>query len=153
MDKRLVALGSAMVVGAGLLALGATAVALLATGTIAGISVGVALIVFGGVIGVLTASQVRFGRTADILLAKMVAQQDYRAYPELARRPSGRVLPVAASEHLARCRAGVAARPDDWREWFLLAGGYEIARDHRNAVLALARASALQKSDRNAVRS
>ncbi|SEC99140.1 hypothetical protein SAMN04490239_6299 [Rhodococcus koreensis] len=146
-NKRLVAMGSAIVVGAGLLALGATAVAMVATGTIPGIAVGVALTVFGGVIGVLTASQIRFGRTADIMLAKMVAQQDYRGYPELARSPSGRVLPAATSEYLARCRAGVAARPDDWREWFLLAGGYEIARDHRNAVLALARASALQKSD------
>ncbi|MEN0137293.1 MAG: hypothetical protein AAGC80_19245, partial [Rhodococcus sp. (in: high G+C Gram-positive bacteria)] len=138
MNKKLVALGSAMVVGAGLLALGATAVAMIATGTIPGIAVGVALTVFGGVIGLLTASQIRFGRTADVLLAKMVAQQDYRGYPDLARRPSGRVLPAAASEYLARCRAGVADRPDDWREWFLLAGGYEIARDHRNAVLALA---------------
>ncbi|MDJ0396230.1 hypothetical protein QMK17_23250 [Rhodococcus sp. G-MC3] len=146
MNKKMVAIGGAVVVGVGVLTLGFTAAAMFSSGAVAGIAMGLALIVFGCVIGVLTASQIRFGYTADRLLAKMVSQQDYRAYPELACLPSGRVQPAAAKEYLARCRSGVAGRPKDWREWFLLAGSYEIARDHRQAALALTRASALERT-------
>lgn len=147
MNRKLLSLGAAVVSLLGVVALAAPVLGQILTGTVTGIVLGVSLGVIGTVAAILIVNQIRFGLSADRLLKKLVEEGDERGYPDLPRRPSGRVLPDAARNYVEKCRADVDADPADWRLWFLLAGSFEIAHDRRNAVLALARANALLDSE------
>ncbi|WP_156046535.1 hypothetical protein [Rhodococcus wratislaviensis] len=143
MNRKLLSLVAAAVSLLGVVALAAPIVGQILTGTVTGIVLGLSLGVIGAVAAILIVNQIRFGMSADRLLRKLVAEGDDRGYPDLPRRPSGRVFPDAAMMYVEKCRAEVAADPTDWRLWFLLAGSFEIAHDRRNSVRALARAKEL----------
>ncbi|MFD9669085.1 hypothetical protein ACFWAY_47290 [Rhodococcus sp. NPDC059968] len=146
MNSKLLSLVAAVVSLLGVVALVAPIVGQILTGTVAGIVLGLSLAVIGAVAAILIVNQIRFGMSADFVLRKLVAEGDDRGYPDLPRRPSGRVLPEAAMMYVEKCRAEVDTDPTDWRLWFLLAGSFEIAHDRRNSVRALARAKALLAS-------
>ena len=146
MNKKLVSLMAATLALLGVFALLAPATAQILTGTAVGVSLGLALIVIGTVAAALIVNQVRFGLSADRLLKVLIEEGDDRGFPDLPRRPSGRVLPEVAQAYVEKCRSDVDSDPADWRLWFLLAGSFEIARDRHNAVLALRKANELNSS-------
>ncbi|MFE3444529.1 hypothetical protein ACFXNW_15990 [Nocardia sp. NPDC059180] len=145
-DRKFAALLGGSVTMAAILALATAAVSMLRTATLLGISLGIALSVFAVMTGTLVIRQISFGLSADRLFRRMEAENDARCYVELPRSPSGRVPAEAAAQYRTECISAVTARPDDWREWFLLAGAHQIARDHRRAVEALRQATALSRS-------
>ncbi|MGW6427377.1 hypothetical protein ACWF82_32295 [Nocardia sp. NPDC055053] len=149
MNKKVLAIGAALVVSAGTAWLLYIAGGFMATTTPAGISIGSALVVFGVVSAWLIFSQIRFGVRADRLLRLMVEEADPRCYPEVALTPAGRVDPADASRYRTECVHLVEQSPDDWRAWFLLGGAHEMGRDHRAAVEAIARATKLQAQEKN----
>nr|CTQ91963.1 FIG00820747: hypothetical protein [Kibdelosporangium sp. MJ126-NF4] len=59
---------------------------------------------------------------------------------DLPRMPSGRVDRTAADAWFEQRRAEVEAAPEDWRAWFRLAHGYDIAGDRRRAREAVRKA-------------
>lgn len=145
MNKKLVAVCTALVGLAGSTWLIYTAGGFLSTASPAGIAIGLALMGSGAVAVWLIANQIRFALRADRLLDRMVREGDARCFPEVAVAPSGRVDPVSAAEYRAKCRSAAAQSPDDWRLWFLLGGAHEMVRDHRGAAAALARAAQLER--------
>ncbi len=78
---------------------------------------------------------------AGVLLAEEGGLPDTS---DLPRRPSGRVERDAADAWFAQRQAETEAAPDDWRNWYRLAHGYDIAGDRRRAREAMRRAIDLE---------
>lgn len=122
--------------------LGWRGVALLGSGSAAGVGLGVGLLVLP-VLGVLLAwREVEFGRRTSRLAATLEAEGGLPV-DDLPRRPSGRVDRAAADAHFARMREQAEAAPDDWRSWFRLALAYDAAGDRTRAREAARHAIAL----------
>jgi hypothetical protein len=122
--------------------IGVKGVALLGSGSLAGVALGLALLVLP-VLGVLLAwRELEFGRRCARLAAALEAEG---ALPvdDLPRRPSGRVDRAAADEEFARMRAETEAEPGSWRAWFRLALAYDAAGDRARAREAARHALAL----------
>ncbi|GAB4084981.1 hypothetical protein GCM10028784_16110 [Myceligenerans cantabricum] len=75
---------------------------------------------------------------ADVLAAAGELPVD-----DLPRSAGGRIDREAADGAFAQHRAGVEARPADWRAWYHLAFAYDAAGDRRRAREALRKASSL----------
>jgi len=122
--------------------LGWRGVALLGSGSAAGVGLGVGLLVLP-VLGVLLAwREVEFGRRTSRLAATLEAEGGLPV-DDLPRRPSGRVDRAAADAHFARMREQAEDAPDDWRSWFRLALAYDAAGDRTRAREAARHAIAL----------
>ncbi|MEV6770191.1 hypothetical protein AB0N05_16360 [Nocardia sp. NPDC051030] len=147
MNKKLLAVASALVGLMGTAWLVYTAGGFLLTASPAGIAIGASLAGFGVMAAWLIASQIRFGMRADRLLNLMVEEGDPRCYPEIERTPSGRVNQTAAARYRDERRRAAEESPEDWRMWFLLGGAHEMAKDHRSAVAALRMATTLQAQE------
>ncbi|HSP76085.1 MAG TPA: tetratricopeptide repeat protein [Cryobacterium sp.] len=141
-------------VAAGLMALllvfylvlvGWRAVLFLQSGEIAGILIGVALLVLP-VIGVWAlVAELRFGRNSERLVRRLEAEGGLPV-EELPIRPSGRPLRGDADAEFPIYRAAVDADPDDWRAWFRLGLAYNSSGDRRRARGAIRTAIALERS-------
>ncbi len=112
--------------------IGFKGVALLGSGSVVAVVLGVALVVLP-VLGLLLVwREVEFGRRTAVL-ARALEQEGGLPLDDLPRRPSGRVDRSAADGHFARMREQAEARPDDWRSWFRLAMAYDAAGDRTRA--------------------
>lgn len=122
--------------------IGAKGIALLGSGSLVGVLLGLAVLVVPLLGLALVAREVRFGqqcaRLADVLAAEGGLPVD-----DLPRRPSGRVDRSAADTHFAAMRTAVEERPDSWRAWFRLALAYDSAGDRTRAREAARHAIAL----------
>lgn len=56
---------------------------------------------------------------------------------DLPRTPGGRIELAAAEERFTEYQQAALAKPDDWRNWYRLAMGYDDARDRRRARAAM----------------
>ena len=122
------------------------AVDLLATGTVAGVLLGVGVVLLVGVGVLLVVGEVRLA-AASQRLGRRLFDEGFRE-EDLPVLPSGRVERGAADALFARRRAELDADPEDWRRWFLLATAYDAARDPRRGRQAMRRAVALERIDR-----
>jgi hypothetical protein len=145
-------LGAAFTVGVLLMvssALALTGVSLVTSGdlVLAGIGVGVLLLVVVGVLLVL--GEVRLGADSA-RLARRLAAEDGLPYdpPDVTRLPSGRLDKADADRVFDACRVELEAAPDDWRCWWRLAAAYGEARDPRRGRRAMRRAIALERASR-----
>ena len=120
------------------------AVDLLATGTVAGVLLGVGVVLLVGVGVLLVVGEVRLA-AASQRLGRRLFDEGFRE-EDLPVLPSGRVERAAADALFARRRAELDADPQDWRRWFLLATAYDAARDPRRGRQAMRRAIALERS-------
>jgi hypothetical protein len=116
------------------------AVALLQTGTAVGIGLGVGVFLLPVVGAWVTVATVRFGFRTEKLARRLDAEGGLPETDDLPRMPSGRIQRDAADAWFEERRAEVEAAPDDWRTWFRLAHGYDIAGDRRRAREAMRRA-------------
>ncbi len=119
-------------------------VAALATGTPAGIGLGLAILAFPLVGAWLVWRELQFGRETQ-RLADRLAAADALPVDDLPRRPSGRADRGAAAERFAAYAADVERRPQDWATWFRLGIAYDDAGDRRRAREAVRRAIALER--------
>jgi hypothetical protein len=124
--------------------IGVKGVALLASGSLIGQALGVALLVLP-VLGLLLVwREIEFGRRTAVLARALDAEGGLPA-DELPRRPSGRVDRRAADAVFDRFRVEAEASPQDWRAWFRLALAYDAAGDRTRARAAARHAVALYR--------
>jgi cytochrome c-type biogenesis protein CcmH/NrfG len=109
------------------------AVAMIASGRVAAVGLGLALLIMP-VIGLWAMIATLRAGFAHQKLARLIAadgmELDTSALP---RRPSGRIERDAADALFATVRTEVEADPDDWRRWYRLARAYDYAGDRRRA--------------------
>ena len=116
------------------------AIALLKTGTGVGIGLGIGVLILP-VIGVwVTVATIRFGVQTERLARRLEAEGTLPDTADLPRMPSGRIRRTDADAWFEERRAEVEAAPEDWRAWYRLAYGYDIAGDRRRAREAMKRA-------------
>jgi hypothetical protein len=125
------------------------AVDLFRTGTLAGLLLGVGVLLLVGLAGVLVTAEVRLG-IGSARLARRLADEGDPGDGELPRTASGRLTDAAAEELFARRKAGVEAAPADWRAWWRLAAAYGEARDPSAGRRAMRKALALEGAERRA---
>ncbi len=124
--------------------IGYKGLALLRSGSVVGVLLGLGLLVLP-VLGLLLVwREIEFGRRTAALAALLEAEG---ALPvdDLPRRPSGRVDRAAADGMFAAMKAQAEADPDDWRAWFRLALAYDAAGDRPRARAAARHAIALHR--------
>lgn len=121
-----------------------TAVALIASGGVAAVTLGVGVLLLP-VVGVWVLVATLRAGFAHQRLARLAAEQgmelDVSALP---RRPSGRVERDAADALFQSVKAEVESDPDDWRRWYRLARAYDYAGDRSRAREAMRTAVSLQ---------
>lgn len=122
--------------------IGVKGVAMLASGSPAGVLLGLAVLVLPVLAVVVTWREIEFGRRCAGLAGELAAEGGLPA-DDLPRRPSGRVDRQAADAHFTRMRAEAEADPDDWRSWFRLSLAYDAAGDRTRARAAARHALAL----------
>jgi cytochrome c-type biogenesis protein CcmH/NrfG len=113
------------------------AVALITSGSAAGVALGIGVLLLPIIGIVLVGYELRFGWQTQRLARQLAAQDLLPDDSALARRPSGRVERTAADAHFDVIRAEVEAAPDDWRGWYRLAHAYDLAGDRRRARSAM----------------
>jgi hypothetical protein len=113
--------------------LGERGVLLIGTGSPVGIGLGVGVLILP-LIGVwIAAANLRFGMRVERLARRLADEGRLPDASELPRRPSGRIDREAADAWFGQREAEVQAAPEDWRAWYRLAYGYDIAGDRRRA--------------------
>ncbi len=122
------------------------AVDLLSTGTVAGVLLGVGVVLLVAVGTLLVLSEVRLA-AASQRLGRRLYDEGFRE-EDLPLTASGRVERQAADALFDRRRTQVEQAPHDWRAWFLLATAYDAARDSRRGRQAMRRAVHLEDADR-----
>ncbi|MFI5612839.1 tetratricopeptide repeat protein [Amycolatopsis sp. NPDC051903] len=124
------------------------AVQLFATGTPAGIALGVGVFLLP-LLGVwIVVVTWRSGLQIQRLSRRLDAEGGLPDVSDLPRRPSGRVDRAAADAWFDQRRAEVEANQDDWRAWYRLAYAYDIAGDRRRARATMRKAVDLEAADR-----
>ena len=129
--------------------LGAKGIALLRSGSVVGVLLGLAILAMPLLGVTLLGRELEFGRRCAAL-ADTLAAEGGLPVDDLPRRPSGRVDRAAADEEFARMRAETEADPDSWRAWFRLALAYDAAGDRTRARAAARHAIALNGAEQNA---
>ena len=110
-----------------------TAVALIRTGTLSAVVLGVGVLILPVVGAWAVVATVRAG-LAHQRLARLAAQDGAELdVADLPRTPSGRIQRAAADALFARVRDEMEADPDDWRCWYRLAVAYDYAGDRSRA--------------------
>jgi hypothetical protein len=127
--------------------IGTKGVALLASGSVVGAVLGVAVLVVPVLGLLLVAREIEFGRQCARLAAVLDAEGGLPV-DDLPRRPSGRVDRAAADARFATMRTAVQEEPESWRAWFRLALAYDAAGDRTRAREAARHAVALSRERR-----
>ncbi|WP_037812508.1 tetratricopeptide repeat protein [Amycolatopsis sp. La24] len=124
------------------------AVALLQTGTPAGIALGIGVFLLP-LLGVwIVVVTWRSGLQIQRLSRRLDAEGGLPDVSDLPRRPSGRVDRDAADAWFDERRAEVEADQENWRPWYRLAYAYDIAGDRRRARATMRKAIELEAAER-----
>jgi len=119
-------------------------VALVRTGEIVPVLLGVGVLVLP-LLGVwIIVTTWRSGNRVQRLARKLESEDGLPDLSELPRRPSGRVDRAAADEWFEQRKVELEQHPDDWRRWYWIARAYDLAGDRRRARNAMRRAVALE---------
>ncbi|MCP2169603.1 hypothetical protein [Goodfellowiella coeruleoviolacea] len=118
--------------------------ALFESGDPVGIALGAGVLILPLVGLWIVAVNLRFGARTERLARRLAEEGGLPDTSDLPRRPSGRVERDAADAWFAQRQAETEAAPDDWRNWYRLAHGYDIAGDRRRAREAMRRAIDLE---------
>lgn len=119
------------------------AVALIGSGSVAGVALGIGVLLLPIIGVVLVIWELRFGWQTQSLARKLADEDLLPDDSALPRRASGRVEREAADAHFEVVRAEVEAAPDNWRGWYRLAHAYDLSGDRKRARSAMRRAIAL----------
>jgi hypothetical protein len=116
------------------------AIALLGTGTAVGIGLGAGVLLLPIIGAWVAVATIQFGLKTERLARRLAAEGALPDTSSLPRMPSGRINRDSADAWFEERRAEVEASPEDWRAWFRLAHGYDIAGDRRRAREAMRKA-------------
>lgn len=119
-------------------------VALLGTGELVPVLLGVAVLVLGAVGVWVVVSTWRSGLQIQRLARRLDADGALPDVSGLPRMPSGRVDRAAADAWFAQRKTELEEAPDDWRAWYRLAYAYDIAGDRSRARDAMRKAIELE---------
>lgn len=119
------------------------AVALITSGSAAGVALGIGVLLLPIIGLVLVFYELRFGLQTQRLARRLAADNLLPDDSGLPRRPSGRVDRDAADARFETVRDEVEAAPGDWRGWYRLAHAYDIAGDRKRARATMRHAIAL----------
>lgn len=108
-------------------------IALMRSGNLVGIGLGVGVFLLPIIGVVLVAMELRFGAATARLSRRLATEGALPDTGELPRRPSGRVERDAADAYFAQVKVGVEADPENWRGWYALGQAYDLAGDRRRA--------------------
>ncbi|ACV78605.1 tetratricopeptide repeat protein [Nakamurella multipartita] len=125
--------------------LGGRAIALIESGSAAGIALGIGVLLLPIIGVVLLFWELRFGWQTQRLGRQLAEQDRLPDDSDLPRRPSGRVERDAADAHFETVRERVEAAPQDWRGWYELAHAYDLAGDRKRARAAMRHAIDLER--------
>ncbi len=126
------------------------AFALIATGQLKGIGLGVGVLLLVVVGVALLVGEVQFGRNTERLGRRLEQEGRLPAIPpETERLPSGRLTRDAADALFAEREADLREAPEDWRAWFALATAYGDARDPARGRKAMRRAIGFEQAERS----
>lgn len=124
------------------------AFALIGTGQLKGIGLGVGVLMLVTVGVALLIGEVQFGRSTERLGRRLEQEGRLPAIPpETERLPSGRLTRDAADALFVEREADVQAAPEDWRVWFALATAYGDARDPARGRKAMRKAIGFERSE------
>jgi hypothetical protein len=129
--------------------LGAKGIALLHSGSVVGVLLGLAILAMPLLGVTLLGRELDFGRRCAALAGALAAEGGLPV-DDLPRRPSGRVDRAAADAEFDRMRAETEADPESWRAWFRLALAYDAAGDRPRARAAARHAIALNGAQQDA---
>ncbi|HEX6518166.1 MAG TPA: hypothetical protein VF049_21585 [Nocardioidaceae bacterium] len=122
--------------------IGFKGLALLGSGSLTGVLLGVALLVLPLLGLFLVWREIEFGRRSA-RLAAVLEREGGLPVDDLPRRPSGRVDRAAADASFAVMRQEAEADPENWRVWYRLGLAYDAAGDRTRARAAVRRAISL----------
>ncbi|NIH81268.1 tetratricopeptide repeat protein [Amycolatopsis viridis] len=123
------------------------AVALIRTGTAAGIGLGIGVLILP-LLGLwMVIATWRSGTRIQHLARRLDAEGGLPDVADLPRMPSGRVDRAAADAWFEERRAELEQHPGDWRYWYRLAHAYDIAGDRRRARATMRKALELEATD------
>lgn len=125
-----------------LVTLGQRGWALVSSGTVPGVLLGVGVLLLPVFVAWAVWREVRFGMATE-RMARQLHGEGALPAETLPRTPSGRVDRAAADDVFTRYRAAVESAPEDWRGWFRLAWAYDVAGDRRRARAAMRHAVSL----------
>jgi len=121
---------------------GARGVALIASGQIVAVALGIAVLVVPFIGAWVVWREVSFGYAMQQMGRQLQAEGGLPV-DDFERTPSGRIVQEDAQRFFATERERVEAAPDDWRAWYRLGLAYDAGRDRRRAREAMRRARAL----------
>ncbi|MDL9936321.1 hypothetical protein QSJ18_06155 [Gordonia sp. ABSL1-1] len=122
--------------------LGWRGISLIATGTVAGIGLGIGVIVLPLIGAWMVYATLRAGIEHQRLAAIMAEDGQELDISALPTRASGRVERDAADELFATCKAEWEADPGNWRKTYRIARAYDYAGDRSRAREMMKRAVA-----------
>ena len=122
------------------------AVALISSGSAAGIALGIGVLLLPILGVVVVVFELRFGWQTEILGRRLDASGGLPDDSRLPRRPSGRVDRDAADAYFEVIRVQVENAPEDWRGWYRLAHAYDLAGDRKRARSAMRQAIELARA-------
>ncbi len=132
----------AAAVGAYLLLAGVRGWALLTSGEVEGVLLGVAVLALPVVGAWVVWREIAFGYAMQQMGRRLEALGDL-PIDDFARMPSGRIVPEDAQRFLAAERARVDEHPEDWKAWFRFGLALDASRDRRRARAAMREARRL----------
>ena len=132
-------------------AVGRTGVALIATGELIAVALGLAVVVLPVLAVALLVREWALAVHVQAM-ADELAESGRLPVDDLPRTPGGRIVRDAADAAFADVRRGVEEDPEDWSRWFALGFAYDAARDRRRARAALRTAVRLRRAERAAPR-
>lgn len=133
-------------VAAYLLLAGARGVALVSSGQVLPVALGVAVLVLPFIGAWVVWREISFGFAMQRMGRQLVAEGDL-PIDDFERLPSGRMVREDAARFFSAERERVEAHPEDWRSWYRLGLAYDAGRDRRRARGAMRRARALFESN------
>ncbi len=116
--------------------------ALLTSGQVTGILLGIAVFALPVVGAWVVWREISFGYAMQAMGAQLEAEGDLPV-DDFARTPSGRIVPEDAHRFLAAERERVDEHPEDWRAWYRFGLAQDAARDRRRARAAMREARRL----------
>lgn len=128
---------------------GMRGVALIQSGDVVAVVLGVAVLVVPLLAAGLIAREIRFGQ-ATARLGEMLAQRGELPVDDLPKRPSGRPVRADADERAQRLIDQVKAEPENWVLWFHLSVAYDWAGDRARARQSMRTAIELERQSGSA---
>ena len=142
MSPRAWAIVLVVAVAAYLALAGARGVALVTSGQLVAVVLGVAVLVVPFIGAWVVWREVSFGYAMQQMGRRLLEEGDLPV-DDFERMPSGRLLRDDAERFFLAERERVEMNPDDWRAWYRLGLAYDAGRDRRRAREAMRRARSL----------